>query len=113
VVAHALKDAGFEVIYTGLHQSVEMIVQTAVQEDVDIIGLSIMSGAHVPICGKLFKLLEENNASDISVLVGGVIPSKDIEDLKKLGVAEVFPGGSDPHAPARFIHEQLLLGARA
>lgn len=107
VVAHALKDAGFEVIYTGLHQTVEMIVQAAIQEDADIIGLSIMSGAHVPICRKLFELLHAKGASDITVLVGGVIPTKDISALKELGVAEVFPGGSDIDAPADYIKKQL------
>jgi methylmalonyl-CoA mutase, C-terminal domain len=109
VVAHALKDAGFEVIYTGLHQSVEMIVQAAVQEAVDVIGLSIMSGAHVPICRKLMALLEEKDARDIVVLVGGVIPSRDVAVLKGMGVTEVFPGGSDLDAPAEFIKEFLNL----
>ncbi|HMK37642.1 MAG TPA: cobalamin B12-binding domain-containing protein [Desulfomonilaceae bacterium] len=107
VMAHALKDAGFEVIYTGLHQTVEMIVEAAIQEDVDVIGLSIMSGAHVPICRKLFKLLHERDVEDIMVLVGGVIPGKDIPILKELGVAAVFPGGSDIDAPATFLREQL------
>ncbi len=108
VVAHALKDAGFEVIYTGLHQTVEMIVETAIQEDVDLIGLSIMSGAHVPICRKLMDLLEKKGAADIMVLVGGVIPGRDIPTLKDMGVAEVFPGGSDIDAPARFIKDRLM-----
>lgn len=109
VVAHALKDAGFEVIYTGLHQTVEMIVHSAVQEDVDVIGLSIMSGAHVPICRKLMTLLEKKDALDIMVLVGGVIPSRDIAILKEMGVTEVFPGGSDLDAPADFLKERLHL----
>lgn len=109
VVAHALKDAGFEVIYTGLHQTVEMIVQAAVQEAVDIIGLSIMSGAHIPICRKLMALLEEKESLDILVLVGGVIPSRDVAVLKEMGVAEVFPGGSDLDAPADFIKERFNL----
>jgi methylmalonyl-CoA mutase, C-terminal domain len=107
VIAHALKDAGFEVIYTGLHQTVEMIIEAAIQEDVDVIGLSIMSGAHIPICQKLFKLLHEREAEDILVLVGGVIPSKDIPALKKLGVAAVFPGGSDIDSAAIFLREQM------
>ena len=107
VVAHALKDAGFEVIYTGLHQTVEMIVETAVQEDVDVIGLSVMSGAHVPICEKLVRLLKEKGADDIMILVGGVIPSRDIPRLKEIGVAEVFPGGSDIDALAAFIKARL------
>jgi methylmalonyl-CoA mutase C-terminal domain/subunit len=107
VMAHALKDAGFEVIYTGLHQTVEMIIETAIQEDVDVIGLSVMSGAHVPICRKLFRLLKERGADDIMVLVGGVIPSKDIGILKEMGVAQIFPGGTDIDAPAAFIRERL------
>lgn len=106
VMAHALKDAGFEVIYTGLHQTVEMIVQAAIQEAVDVIGLSIMSGAHIPICRKLFQLLKEKGVDNVMVLVGGVIPSRDIPQLKKMGVAAVFPGGSDIDAPAEFIREQ-------
>jgi len=111
VVAHALKDAGFEVIYTGLHQTVEMIVQSAVQEDVDVIGLSIMSGAHLPICEKLLRLLKDKDAEDIMVLVGGVIPSRDIPLLKRMGIKEVFPGGSDIHAPADFLKHQIKTGA--
>jgi methylmalonyl-CoA mutase C-terminal domain/subunit len=107
VVAHALKDAGFEVIYTGLHQTVEMIAETAIQEDVDIIGLSIMSGAHIPICAKLTALLKAKGADDIVVLVGGVIPHRDISRLKEMGVAEVFPGGTDLDAPAQFIRDHL------
>jgi methylmalonyl-CoA mutase C-terminal domain/subunit len=107
VVAHALKDAGFEVIYTGLHQTVEMIVQAAMQEDADVIGLSVMSGAHVPICHKLMGLLKQKGAEDIMVLIGGVIPTRDIPLLKELGVAEVFPGGSDIDAPAAYIREHL------
>jgi methylmalonyl-CoA mutase cobalamin-binding domain/chain len=107
VIAHALKDAGFEVIYTGLHQSVEMIVRTAIQEDVDVIGLSIMSGAHIPICEKLLALLTDEEADDITVLVGGVIPGKDVPRLKEIGVAEVFPGGADLDAPAQFVREHI------
>jgi methylmalonyl-CoA mutase, C-terminal domain len=106
VMAHALKDAGFEVIYTGLHQTVEMIVQAAIQEAVDVIGLSIMSGAHIPICRKLFQLLDEKGVDNVMVIVGGVIPSRDIPQLKEMGVAAVFPGGSDIDAPGEFIREQ-------
>jgi methylmalonyl-CoA mutase C-terminal domain/subunit len=108
VMAHALKDAGFEVIYTGLHQTVEMIVETAIQEDADVIGLSIMSGAHIPICRTLIDLLAKRGAADIMVLVGGVIPGRDIPVLKDMGVAEVFPGGSDIDAPARYIKKHLM-----
>ena len=109
VVAHSLKDAGFEVIYTGLHQTVEAIIETAIQEDVDVIGLSIMSGAHVPICRKIFDLLHDKGVDEVIVLVGGVIPSRDIPTLKDMGVAEVFPGGSDIDAPATFIRARLGL----
>lgn len=109
VIAHALRDAGFEIIYTGLHQTVEMIAETAMQEAVDIIGLSIMSGAHIPICRKLFALLREKQADDIMVLVGGVIPTRDIAKLKEIGVSQVFPGGSDIDAPAAFIRERFNL----
>jgi len=94
VVAHALKEAGMEVIYTGLHKTVDQIVRIAVQEDVDIIGLSIMSGAHLPIVEKLMNLISQEGMGDKFVVVGGVIPNRDIARLKALGVAGVFPGGS-------------------
>ncbi|RTZ91127.1 MAG: methylmalonyl-CoA mutase [Deltaproteobacteria bacterium] len=94
VVAQALKEAGMEVIYTGLHQTIDQIVQTALQEDVDVIGLSILSGAHIPICEELLKKMEEKGLRDVKVAVGGVIPNRDIEKLKALGVAAVFPGGT-------------------
>jgi len=94
VVALALRDAGMEVIYTGLHQSVEQIVKAAVQEAVDVIGLSIMSGAHIPICRKLLEMVETEGVQDIRIVVGGVIPRQDIPKLKKMGVDAVFPGGT-------------------
>ena len=94
VVAYALKEAGMEVIYTGLHQSVEAIVSTAIQEDADFVGLSIMTGGHLPICRRLMALLREKGAGDKLVFVGGVIPGRDIGPLKDLGVAGVFPGGT-------------------
>jgi len=109
VIAHALKDAGFEVIYTGLHQTVEAIVETAIQEDVDVIGLSIMSGAHLPIAERLIGLLREKEVDDMMVVVGGVIPGRDIPKLKEMGVAEVFPGGTDIDLPAQFIRQRLSL----
>jgi len=109
VIAHALKDAGFEVIYTGLHQTVEVIVETAIQEDVDVIGLSIMSGAHLPISERLLALLREKGVDDVLVLVGGVIPGRDVPKLKDIGVAEVFPGGTDIDLPAQFIRQRLSL----
>lgn len=94
VIALALKEAGMEVIYTGLHQTVSSIVNQAIQEDVDVVGLSIMSGAHIPICRKLMGMLKEKEAHDKLVVVGGVIPNKDIPVLKDLGVSGVFPGGT-------------------
>jgi len=94
VIALALRDAGMEVIYTGLHQTIEQIVRTAVQEAVDVIGLSIMSGAHLPICQKLLEMMRSEGIEDIPVAVGGVIPKQDIAKLKKLGVKGVFPGGT-------------------
>ena len=94
VTAYALKEAGMEVIYTGLHQTVSSIVNTAAQESVDVVGLSIMSGAHIPICKKLMGMLKEKEMEDVVVVVGGVIPNKDIPTLKDMGISEVFPGGS-------------------
>lgn len=94
VIALALRDAGMEVLYSGLHQSIEQIVATAVQEAVDVIGLSIMTGAHLQICSKLMKNLQEKNLSDIIVVVGGVIPKGDISKLQEIGVKGVFPGGT-------------------
>ncbi len=94
VVALALKDAGMEVIYSGLHRTVDQIVNIAIQEDVDFIGLSIMTGAHIPITQRLFQKIREKGIGDKAVFVGGVIPSRDIPKLKELGVAGIFPGGT-------------------
>lgn len=94
VVALALRDAGMEVVYTGLHQSVEQILRAAMQESVDVIGLSIMSGAHVPICRKLMERLRQERMEEVEVVVGGVIPKKDIPVLGQMGVKGVFPGGT-------------------
>jgi methylmalonyl-CoA mutase C-terminal domain/subunit len=94
VVARALRDAGMEVIYTGLRQTPEQIAAAALQEDVDVIGLSILSGAHLPICQKLVELLRERGVSDIPIFVGGIIPTQDIPELKKMGVGEVFLPGT-------------------
>jgi methylmalonyl-CoA mutase C-terminal domain/subunit len=94
IVALALRDAGMEVVYTGLHQSVEQIVRVAVQEAVDVIGLSVMSGAHIPISKRLFELMNAEGIKDIPVVVGGVIPKQDIPRLKELGIGGVFPGGT-------------------
>jgi methylmalonyl-CoA mutase C-terminal domain/subunit len=94
VVAHALREAGMEVIYTGLHRTVDQIVNIALQEDVDVIGLSIMSGAHIPIAAKLVQKARAAGIGDKMVVVGGVIPGRDIPKLKELGVRGVFPGGT-------------------
>ena len=102
VVARALRDAGCEVIYTGLHQTPEMLVHAAIQEDVDLIGISILSGAHNTLVPKVLRLLREREASDIAVFVGGIIPDADIPGLKEAGVAEVFtPGASLEHIATR------------
>jgi methylmalonyl-CoA mutase C-terminal domain/subunit len=94
IVALALRDAGMEVIYSGLHQTLDQIMQTATQEAVDVIGLSIMSGAHLPISEKLIAMMKEQGLHDVNLTVGGVIPHQDIPKLKGMGVAEVFPGGT-------------------
>lgn len=94
VLAHALRDAGMEVIYTGLHQTPEMIVHSAVQEDVDVICVSILSGAHNRVFPEILSLLKEKKASDIPVLGGGIIPDEDKAELKKAGVKEIFTSGS-------------------
>lgn len=107
VVAHALKDAGMEVVYTGLHQTVQSIVEQAVQEDVDVVGLSIMSGAHVPICRKLMGLFKEKGVEDMLTVVGGVIPNRDIPVLEEIGVNGVFPGGTSFEEIVAFIRDNV------
>ena len=94
VVARALRDAGHEVIYTGLHQTPEQIVETAIQEDADLIGLSVLSGAHMTLFRRLMELLEERDASDIVVFGGGIVPEEDVEPLTELGVAKIFTPGA-------------------
>ncbi|HOO56229.1 MAG TPA: cobalamin B12-binding domain-containing protein [bacterium] len=103
VVAMALRDAGFQVIYLGRRKTPAQIVQAAVQEDADYIGLSILSGSHVPLTEKLFEQLRANNASDIKVLVGGTIPEQDIGTLLNLGVSKVFPTGATMAEIVEFI----------
>jgi methylmalonyl-CoA mutase C-terminal domain/subunit len=105
VVALALKEAGMEVIYTGLHQTVPSIVKQAMQEDVHVIGLSIMSGAHVPLCRKLMDMVKTEGLDDVLVVVGGVIPNKDISALNNLGVKGIFPGGTRFDEITTFIKE--------
>ncbi len=107
VVARALRDAGMEVIYTGLRQTPEQIVETAIQEDVDVIGLSILSGAHTHLFPKIMELLKENDIKDIIVMGGGVIPEEDIPVLKKVGIAEIFTPGTDTRDIVKFIKEKV------
>ncbi|WP_344322302.1 cobalamin B12-binding domain-containing protein [Kitasatospora putterlickiae] len=94
VIARALRDAGMEVIYTGLHQTPEQVVDTAIQEDADGIGLSILSGAHMTLCARVLELLKERDAEDIKVFCGGIIPDADIVELKAMGVADIFTPGT-------------------
>jgi methylmalonyl-CoA mutase C-terminal domain/subunit len=94
VVARALRDAGMEVVYTGLHQTPEQIVETAIQEDADAIGLSVLSGAHMTLFRRVMELLAERDAADIVVFGGGIIPADDIAELEKLGVAKIFTPGA-------------------
>jgi methylmalonyl-CoA mutase C-terminal domain/subunit len=107
VMAHALRDAGMEVIYSGLHQTVPSIVKMAIEEDVDVIGLSIMSGAHIPISKKVMDLVKNEGLDRVIVVVGGVIPAKDIPALKQIGVTGVFPGGTPFEESVNFIKENV------
>ena len=103
IIARALRDAGMEVIYTGLRQTPEMIASAAAQEDVDVIGLSILSGAHNTLCPQLMDLLHKKGMKDVAVLVGGIIPEADIPGLKKAGVAEVFLPGTSTQDIVQFV----------
>jgi methylmalonyl-CoA mutase C-terminal domain/subunit len=103
IIARALRDAGMEVIYTGLHQTPEQIVATVVQEDANAVGLSILSGAHMTLVPKIVKLLSEQGIDDVVVTVGGTIPADDVPELKKLGVAEVFTPGASTDEIVEFI----------
>ena len=107
IVARALRDAGFEVIYTGLHQTPEQIVATAVQEDADAIGLSVLSGAHNYLFQRVLELLTEQGADDIAVFGGGIIPPEDIAELKKMGVKELFGPGTSTQDIVRFVHAHI------
>ena len=107
VIARALRDAGMEVIYSGLRQTPEQIVETAVQEDVNVIGLSILSGAHMYIFPKIFELLKERKMTDVLVIAGGIIPSEDISELKKIGVKEIFTPGTDTKKIAEYINTNI------
>src|SRR4028119_122383 len=96
IIARALRDAGMEVIYTGLHQTPEQVVETAIQEDADAIGISILSGAHMTLIPRIIELLKENDAEDILVFCGGTIPKDDVPRLKEMGVGEIFTPGTPP-----------------
>ena len=103
IIARALRDAGMEVIYTGLHQTPEQIVETVIQEDAQAVGLSVLSGAHMTLVPRIVALLEEQGIKDVVVIVGGTIPGDDIPELKRLGVAEVFTPGASTEAIVDFI----------
>ena len=107
IIARALRDAGMEVIYTGLHQTPEQIVETAIQEDADAVGISILSGAHMTLVPRIVELLKEQDASDVVVTVGGTIPAQDIPELKELGVAEVFTPGAPTQDIIDFIERAV------
>lgn len=110
VIARALRDAGMEVIYTGLRQTPEMIAEAALQEDVDVVGLSILSGAHMALVPRIIELLQANDMGDVVVIVGGIVPDEDVPKLKELGVTEVFGPGALTGNIVDTIHEAL--GAR-
>ena len=110
VISRALRDAGFEVIYTGLRRTPEEIVNAAIQEDVDVIGLSILSGAHNVLFPQMMSLLDQKEIDDIQVIAGGIIPEKDIPDLKKIGIAEVFLPGSSTKYIVKWIQENVNKG---
>jgi methylmalonyl-CoA mutase, C-terminal domain len=109
IIARALRDAGMEVIYTGLHQTPEQIVETAVQEDADAVGISILSGAHMTLVPRILDGLKENGAEDVLVVVGGTIPSEDSEELLRLGVAQVFTPGSHTGEIVDFLKEKVAV----
>ena len=107
VVARALRDAGMEVIYTGLRQTPEMIAEAALQEDVDVVGLSVLSGAHLTLLPKIVDRLKENGLDDVLIVLGGIIPEEDIEPLRQIGVQGVFGPGTSTEDIVAFIREQV------
>ena len=106
IIARALRDAGHEVIYTGLHQTPEQVVETAIQEDVDAVGLSMLSGAHLHLFGRIIELLRERGAGDVTVFGGGIIPEEDLKQLQKMGVRKVFRPGTTTEEILRFLDEE-------
>ncbi len=113
VIARALRDAGMEVIYTGLRQTPEMIASAAEQEDVDVIGLSILSGAHMTICRRLMDLLQEKGMTDVLVLLGGTIPEADFPALRAMGIAEIFLPGTSTQQIVEYIRQNVRRGQPA
>lgn len=107
IVARAFRDAGMEVIYTGLHRTPEEVVEAAVQEDVDVVGLSLLSGAHMTLVPKVMELLRERGLDDVLVVVGGIVPDDDAERLRRAGVAAVFGPGSETQALVRFVRDHV------
>jgi methylmalonyl-CoA mutase C-terminal domain/subunit len=110
VIARALRDSGMEVIYTGLRQTPEMIVEAALQEDVDVIGLSILSGAHMALMPRIVELLAENGLSDVCVLLGGIVPEEDLPALEEMGVSGVFGPGTNTDDIVAHILKQVAVG---
>lgn len=108
VVAQALRDAGFEVIYTGIRQTPQMIAEAALQEDVDVVGLSILSGAHMTLCPKVVELLRAQGQGHVLVIIGGIIPAEDVAPLQQAGIAAVFGPGTASQTIADFIHQNVL-----
>ena len=111
IIARSLRDAGMEVIYTGLHQTPEQIVETAIQEDADAVGISILSGAHMTLVPRIVEGLRANEAGDVLVVVGGTIPPEDADELKRLGIAEVFTPGAPTSAIVDFLRNALAAPA--
>jgi methylmalonyl-CoA mutase C-terminal domain/subunit len=111
IIARALRDAGMEVIYTGLHQTPEQIVETAIQEDADAVGVSILSGAHMTLIPRVLEGLKENGVDDVLVLVGGTIPKPDVEELKRQGVAAVFTPGAPVSEIVDYLKAHVPVGA--
>ncbi len=113
VVARALRDAGMEVIYTGLHQTPEQVVETAIQEDADAVGLSVLSGAHMTLFRRVLELLAERDATDIVVFGGGIIPDVDIPELERMGVAKIFTPGASTASIVEWVRENVGLSRAA
>ena len=107
VIARAFRDAGFEVIYTGLRQTPEQVVNAALQEDVDVVGLSVLSGAHMTLCPRIMDLMKKERLDDVMVVVGGIIPDQDIPKLKQLGIAEIFQPGASTTDIVAYIRQNV------